>query len=140
MNHNALIHAWTHGTRGLVLLYAIFAVASLAGLKQGRATTRAYVLWPFTTLVTLFVVGLASEFILAALSKLIGQTSTAKALASLALYIAGGFLGGLFWARRGRPLAAIERLSARRGSCAPKPAGSRCRSPSPASRCRSRTR
>ena len=112
MNHNALIHAWTHGTKGLVLLYGIFAGASLAGLKQGRATTRAYVLWPFTTLVTVFVVGLSSEFIVSALSKLIGQTPTAKTLASLALYIAGGFLGGLFWARRGRPLAAIERRGA----------------------------
>ncbi len=111
-HHDTLIHAWTHGTRGLVLLYAIFAAASFAGLKQGRATARAYVLWPFTTLVTLFVVGLASEFIISALSKLIGETPTAKNIAALALYVAGGFLGGLFWARRGRPLAAIERRGA----------------------------
>ena len=109
MNLSARIHAWTHGTKGLELLYVIFAAASLAGLKQGRETGRSYVLWPFTTLVTLFAVGLGSEFILTALSKLIGQTSTAKTLASLALYIAGGFLGGLFWARLGRPLAAIAR-------------------------------
>lgn len=112
VHHDSLMHDWTHGTRGLVLLYAIFAAASLAGLKQGRATARAYVLWPFTTLVTVFVVGLASEFIVSALSKLIGETSTAKNLASLALYVAGGFLGGLFWARLGRPLAAIERRGA----------------------------
>ena len=111
-HHETLIHAWTHGTKGLVLLYAIFAAASLAGLKHGRATARAYVFWPFTTLVTLFVVGLAGEFIVSALSRLIGETPTAKTLASLALYVAGGFLGGLFWARRGRPLAAIERRGA----------------------------
>ena len=110
--HNTLTYTWTHGTKGLVLLYAIFAAASIAGLKQGRATARAYVLWPFTTLVTLFVVGLASEFIISALSKLIGETPTAKSVAALALYVAGGFLGGLFWARRGRPLAAIERRGA----------------------------
>ncbi|MGH8229362.1 MAG: type IV secretion system DNA-binding domain-containing protein, partial [Steroidobacteraceae bacterium] len=112
VHHDSLIHGWTHGTKSLVLLYAIFAAASFAGLKQGRATARAYVLWPFTTLITLFVVGLASEFIVSALSKLIGETSVAKNLASLAVYIAGGFLGGLFWARRGRPLAAIERRGA----------------------------
>lgn len=41
--HNTFNCTWTHGTRGLVLLYAIFAAASFAGLKQDRATTRAYV-------------------------------------------------------------------------------------------------
>ncbi len=95
-----------------MLLYAIFAVASFAGLKQGRAATHAYVLWPLTTLVTLFIVGLASEFIISEMSKLIGETSTAKNIAALAIYVAGGFLGGLFWARRGRPLVAIERRGA----------------------------
>ena len=58
-NLNALIYTWTHGTKGLVLLYAIIAVFSLAGLKRGRASLRQYIAWPVTTLATLVVVGLA---------------------------------------------------------------------------------
>ncbi len=112
-NLNALIYDWTHGTKGLVLLYVIIAVFSLAGLKRGRATPRQYVAWPVTTIATLVVVGLAVEVILWALDKFAGLTFGGNPLLfPLMLYMAGGFLGGLYWAKRGQPLASTERRGA----------------------------
>jgi len=112
-NLNALVYTWTHGTKGLVLLYAIIAVFSLAGLKRGRATPRQYVAWPVTTLATLVVVGLAVEVIVWALGKFAGLTFGGNPLLlPVVLYMLGGFFGGLYWAKRGRPLATIERRGA----------------------------
>jgi type IV secretory pathway TraG/TraD family ATPase VirD4 len=112
-NLNALIYTWTHGTKGLVLLYAIIAVFSLAGLKRGRASLRQYIAWPVTTLATLVVVGLATQFLLWVLEKFAGLTFGGNPLIlPLVLYMFGGFLGGLYWAKRGQPLASIERRGA----------------------------
>jgi type IV secretory pathway TraG/TraD family ATPase VirD4 len=110
-NLNALIYTWTHGTKGLV--YAIIAVFSLAGLKRGRASLRQYIAWPVTTLATLVVVGLATQFLLWVLEKFAGLTFGGNPLIlPLVLYMFGGFLGGLYWAKRGQPLASIERRGA----------------------------
>ena len=112
-NLNALIYTWTHGTKGLVLLYAIIAVFSLAGLKRGRASLRQYIAWPVTTLATLVVVGLATQFLLWVLEKFAGLTFGGNPLIlPLVLYMFGGFLGGLYWSKRGQPLASIERRGA----------------------------
>jgi ABC-type nickel/cobalt efflux system permease component RcnA len=62
-NLNALIYTWTHGTKALVVLYAIVGVFSLIGLARGKARVSSYVLWPATTVVTTVVVGLASVVI-----------------------------------------------------------------------------
>jgi hypothetical protein len=112
---NALISVWTQGIRGLVALYILIGSFSLVGLIRGKAKSGSYLLWPFTTLVTLVVVGLATEIILRVLGALSGLTLLGNPHLipfSLALYMVGGFLGGLYWARRGRPLAAIERRGA----------------------------
>ncbi len=114
-NLNALIYTWTHGTKGLVLLYAIIAVFSLAGLKRGRATLRQYIAWPVTTLATLVVVGLATQAVLGGLEKFAGLTFGGNPLLLplvLVPYMLGGFLGGLYWAKRGQPLASMERRGA----------------------------
>jgi type IV secretory pathway TraG/TraD family ATPase VirD4 len=113
VNLNALIDTWTHGTKGLVLLYAIIAVFSLAGLRRGRATLRQYIAWPVTTLATLVVVGLGTQAILWGLEKFAGLTFGGNPLLlPVVLYMFGGFLGGLYWAKRGQPVASIERRGA----------------------------
>jgi hypothetical protein len=112
---NALIYVWTHGIRGLVVLYVLIGAFSLVGLIRGKAKPGAYLLWPFTTMVTLVVVGLATEVIFRVLGALTGTTlrgNPALLPFSVALYMVGGFLGGLYWARRGSPLGAIERRGA----------------------------
>ncbi len=112
-NLNALIYDWTHGTKGLLLLYVIIATFSLAGLKRGRATFRHYLAWPVTTLATLVVVGLTVQAIIWGLDKFAGLTFGGNPfLLPVTLYMLGGFLGGLYWASRSRPLAAIERRGA----------------------------
>jgi len=112
-NLNALIDTWSHGTKGLVLLYALIGVFSLAGLKRGRASLRQYIAWPVTTLATLVVVVLATQVILWALEKFAGLTFGGNPrLLPVVLYMMGGFVGGLYWAKRGQPLAAIERRGA----------------------------
>ncbi len=91
--------------QGLVFLYAITAVSSLAGLKHGRATLPHYIAWPVTTLVTLIVVGLAAPFLLWVLESFAGFTFGGNPLLLPAvlciLCMVGGFLGGLYWAKRG---------------------------------------
>ena len=109
-----VIDAWTHGTKGFVVLYVLIAVFSLAGLIRGKATAGSYVIWPATTLATLVVVGIATQTLLWALEKFagLGLGGARGLIVPLVLYMAGGFLGGLYWARRGRPLASIERRGA----------------------------
>ena len=91
--------------QGLVFLYAITAVSSLAGLKRGRALRRQYVAWPVTTLITLVVVGLAAPFLLWVLERFAGFTFGGNPLllpvVLSILCMLGGFLGGLYWAKRG---------------------------------------
>jgi type IV secretory pathway TraG/TraD family ATPase VirD4 len=110
---NALIYTWTHGMKGLALLYLVIAVFSLAGLKRGRASLRQYLAWPVTTLATAVVVGIAVEVILLALDKFAGLAfGGSPLLLQVVLYMFGGFLGGLYWAKRGQPLASVERRGA----------------------------
>ena len=100
---NALIYTWTHGLRGLALAYGILALFSLAGLKQGRATARQYLVWPITTLPTMVVAGVAAEVMLWALGKFAGITlPNNQLIPALVFYMVAGFLGGLYWASRGR--------------------------------------
>ena len=95
-----------------MLLSAIVAAFSLVGLKRGRAMLRQYLVWPVTTLITLAVVGLAVEVILWALGTFGGPTVGGnRFLLPLVLIMSGGFLGGLYWAKRGR--AASKRREGR---------------------------
>ena len=110
--------------QGLVLLYAITAVSALAGLKRGRATLRQYVAWPVTTLVTLVVVGLVAPFLLWVFERFSGFTFGGHPLllpvVLCILCMPGGFLGGLYWAKRGS--AATRRRGGRWCSTVPPPA------------------
>ncbi len=104
-----------------MLLYAITAAFSLAGLKRGRATLPHYIAWPVTTLVTLVVVGLAAPFLLWVLEKFSGLTFGGNPLLlPVVLCMLGGFLGGLYWAKRGS--AATRRRGGRWCSTVPPPA------------------
>ncbi len=59
------------------------------------------------------MVGLATQAILWGLEKFAGLTFGGNPLLlPLVLYMFGGFLGGLYWAKRGQPLASIERRGA----------------------------
>ena len=114
---NAIIDTWTHGTKGFVVLYGLIAVFSLGGLIRGKATLRAYVLWPVTTMVTLVVVVIVTQALLWAAGQFggfsFGADPMRELLVPLVLSMGGGFLGGWFWARQAQPLASIERRGAR---------------------------
>jgi hypothetical protein len=58
MNLESCYHDLTHGWHGIVRLYVLIAVFSLAGLKRGRANLEQCFFWPFSTAATLVVVGL----------------------------------------------------------------------------------
>ena len=91
--------------QGLVFLYAITAVSALAGLKRGRARLPHYLAWPVTTLVTLVVVGFVAPFLLWVFERFSGFTFGGNPLllpvVLSILCMLGGFLGGLYWAKRG---------------------------------------
>ncbi len=94
-------------------LYAIIAVFSLIGLARGKASGRSYVLWPVTSVLTAVVVGLASVVIYWIYEALVpSRPAIGGVIVPLATYMFGGFLGGLYWASRGRGLEPIERRGA----------------------------
>jgi len=107
MNLESRYYDLTHGWHGIVMLYVLIAVFSLAGLKRGRANLEQYFLWPFSTMATLVVIGLLVEFLRWALSSLAGVHvgDIGENALAIVLYMIGGFVGGLYWAKRGRPLA-----------------------------------
>ena len=112
-HHETLVHPWTHGWRGFFFLYALVAGPSLAGLKRGRALPGSYLLWPFTSIVTIIVVGIATEIILWALGTFTGlKFSSDPIFLTAAFLLVGGFLGGLCWSQLGKPIPAVERRGA----------------------------
>jgi type IV secretory pathway TraG/TraD family ATPase VirD4 len=96
----------THGWYGFLLVYALIAVFSLAGLKRGRAGAAQYVYWPFTSLATLLVVALLSELPQLLLKSIfhLQLSGVFAVLVNVLVIMFGGFVGGLFWASRGQPL------------------------------------
>ncbi len=109
MNLESRYYDLKHGWHGIVMLYVLIAVFSLAGLKRGRAGLEQYFFWPFSTMATLVVAGLLVEFLSWALSSLAGVHvgDIGENALAIVVYMFGGFLGGLYWAKRGRPLGAI---------------------------------
>jgi type IV secretory pathway TraG/TraD family ATPase VirD4 len=109
MNLESRYYDLTHGWHGIVMLYVLIAVFSLAGLRRGRAGLEQYVFWPFSAMATLVVVGLLVEFLSWALSSLAGVHvgDIGENALVIVVYMIGGFVGGLYWANRGRPLGAI---------------------------------
>src|ERR1022692_4723798 len=109
MNIESRYYDLTHGWHGIVMLYVLIAVFSLAGLRRGRAGLEQYFFWPFSTMATLVVVGLLVEFLSWALSSLAGVHvgDIGENALAIVVYMFGGFLGGLYWAKRGWPLGAI---------------------------------
>ena len=101
---------WTHGWHGFFVAYALIAIFSLAGLRRARAGLDQYGYWPFTSLATLVAVGLLSELIQWILGtwlhlQLAGVFGD---LVGAIILMGGGFVGGLYWASRGRPLKAVH--------------------------------
>ena len=107
MNLESRYYDLTHGWHGIVMLYVLIAVFSLAGLRRGRANLEQYFFWPFSTMATLVVVGLLVEFLSWALSSLAGVHvgDIGENALAIVVYMFGGFIGGLYWAKRGRSLA-----------------------------------
>jgi type IV secretory pathway TraG/TraD family ATPase VirD4 len=77
-------------------------------LKRARASFEHYVVWPFTAFVTMVVVGLSTEIVVWALGKFAGvrRDSFGANVIVVIVIMLGGYVGGLYWATRGRPLAA----------------------------------
>ena len=94
-----------------MLLYVILA-ASLLGLQQGRARTSAYVLWPFTTLVTMVVVMIVGVIVFGVVDLLAGTRVSDHWYVTLPYLLLSGFVGELAWAERGKPLETIKRRGA----------------------------
>lgn len=110
---DALIYTWTHGARGFLVAYGIIALFMVAGLKHGRARARLYLALPLLALPTLVVVGLSAEVIFWALERFAHFTfGPNQIFPALLFFMAGGFVGGLYWAKRGKPLTPIERRGA----------------------------
>jgi len=107
MNLESRYYDLTHGWHGVVMLYVLIAVFSFAGLRRGRAGLEQYFFWPFSTMATLVVIGLLVEFLSWALSSLAGLHfgDLGENAFAIVVYMIGGFVGGLYWAKRGRPLA-----------------------------------
>ena len=100
----------THGWHGFVLLYVLIAVFSLAGLRRGRAGFDQYFYWPFTSLATMVVVGLSLELLRWVLGKFFNVhfEGVFADLIGVMVVMLGGFLGGIYWAARGQPLAPLH--------------------------------
>lgn len=100
----------THGWNGFVLAYVLIALFSLAGLRRGKAGLAQYVGWPFTSLATLVVAGLAVEFMKWLIETLTGAPFGIYAVNLMAalVFMLAGVLGGLYWAARGRPVLAAS--------------------------------
>jgi len=113
VNLNALINAWTHGWRGFALAYAIIGVFMIGGLKQARANWRAYLLSPVLavpTMVVSILVANALVWMLEHWGKI--DFGRGEMVVTLAFFAVGGFVGGLYWANRGRPLQHGEKRGA----------------------------
>src|SRR5271170_1795952 len=88
---------WTHGWHGLFVLYLVVAVFSLAGLKRGRASLQQFFFWPFTSVLTMVVVGLLLELSGWILGKFNLQLiGIYRDLFSVIFIMMGGGIGGLY--------------------------------------------
>ena len=99
----AWYYDWTHGWHGLLALYLLIAAYSLAGLRRARAGFAQFFAWPFTSVVTGVLVALALEFAswLAESFWGVKQDSSGETLILIVFTMAGGYFGGLYWARKG---------------------------------------
>jgi type IV secretory pathway TraG/TraD family ATPase VirD4 len=97
----------THGWHGIITVYLLIAVFSLAGLKRGRADMAQYFFWPFSAAATLVVVGIAVQLLTWLTFNLAGLNAGeyGNTMLAMILYMIGGYLGGLYWSARGKPLA-----------------------------------
>ena len=95
------VYDLTHGWHGLIFAYGLIAAASLGGLIVGQATLRKYFFWPFTSLVTLVIVGLLGQFLFWAFGAVTGNEAgpVGQMIFSVIFFLLGGFWGGLV----GRP-------------------------------------
>src|SRR5450631_4429128 len=91
-----------------MLLYVIVALFQFAGMRRGRATLEQYFFWPFSSLATMVVVGLSISILIWLLGVLFGAHFAGMGgdLLAALLSMLGGYIGGLYWAARGRPMAA----------------------------------
>ena len=114
MTRDSVLYDWTHGWHGLVTVYVLVAVSQLAGQWRGRADIGAYVIWPLTSLVTMAVATITETFLLWLLEKfasLDAHGSTEPGVAVF-LFMVGGFVGGLYWAKRNGPMLPLQNRGA----------------------------
>jgi Type IV secretion-system coupling protein DNA-binding domain len=108
MNTHRLTSAYydlTHGWHGFVMIYALIAIFSLAGLKRAHAGLNQYLYWPITSLINLVVVGLLLEVFKWLLRNFNLQLAGIFTdLVGVMFFMFGGFAGGMYWAARGQPL------------------------------------
>ena len=99
----------THDWSGFLSIYVVIAIFFLIGLKRGRASPEKYLFSPFTSLLTLVIVGLLMELLKLVLEKLgVHLAGIFENLISLLMLMFGGFAGGLYWAARGQPSKATH--------------------------------
>ena len=114
MTRDSVLYDWTHGWHGLVTVYVLVAVSQLAGQWRGRADIGAYVIWPLTSFVTMAVATITETFLLWLLEKfasLDAHGSTEPGVAVF-LFVVGGFVGGLYWAKRNGPMLPLQNRGA----------------------------
>src|SRR5450631_2317543 len=110
MGIEARYYDLTHGTHGVMLLYVIVALFQFAGMRHARAPLEHYFFWPISSLATMVVVGLSISILIWVLGALFGAHFAGMGgdLLAALLSMAGGYIGGLYWAARGRPVAAEQ--------------------------------
>jgi type IV secretory pathway TraG/TraD family ATPase VirD4 len=108
----SFFYEFTHGPEGFIALYVLIAIFSFAGLRRARAPLEVFVRWPFTSLVTMVVVGLSFKLLKWFLDHFIVLSGGVVASLGVVAAVLGGYAGGLYWAAR----AAGSSGSHRRGA------------------------
>ena len=101
------LHNLTHGWYGLFTVYLLIAAASFAALKRSKAGAEQFVALPFTSLATMIIVGIGLALFQESLILLFKPPEFFMGFVSLLFIVAGGYLGGCYWATRGAPLRAV---------------------------------
>ena len=104
----SIFYHLTHGWGTFWLLYLLVALLSFVGLKRSRAPVESYVYWPLTSLATMVVVIVVGAVLQGGLALLFKVPDFLGVCLNVLFIMAGGYLGGCYWAARGAPLKGIH--------------------------------